>query len=384
MKLGIITNRYPAGREDTASPFVRDFVGALRERKVTVSVFTPEYVVDKPETDPEIFRFPWYGSALPIGSLNYRNPFNWLKLANFLYSGRKAAVPFAINYDVDYLLALWALPSGYFARYISQRTGIPYSVWCLGSDVYKWSERPFFGYTTRQVLLGADHLFGDGFDLCQKVEELTGRECRFLPSARRREKRTVLPKANYNRFFYLGRLEREKGVEDMLLAFSYVAKKKPAVLEIAGWGSLAGEIPRRIAELKLEEKASFLGKISEKEAATYLRRASCVLIPSHSDSIPLVLTEAVASGTPVIATDVGDLGYLVRKFSLGKVVSPRDPKNLAEALLAFMQEKRNYDPASSGLLDLLDVNRAANEFLKVIAGKRKGEPLRSQMASLFD
>jgi len=71
------------------------------------------------------------------------------------------------------------------------------------------------------------------------------------------------------------------------------------------------------------------------------------------------LTEAVASGTPVIATDVGDMGYLVRKFSLGKVVPPHDPENLANAMFAFMQEKRNYDPASSGLLDLLDVNRAA-------------------------
>ncbi len=384
MKLGIITNRYPASPEDSASPFVKDFIEAVRERGITVSVFTPEYIVDKPDNDPEVFRFPWYGSAVPIGSLDYRNPMNWLKLVNFLYCGRKAAMPFVVTYDVDYLLALWALPSGYFARYISQRVGIPYSVWCLGSDVYKWSERPLFGYTTRQVLLGADHLFGDGFDLCQKVEELSGRECRFLPSARRREKRSVLPKTNYNRFFYLGRLEREKGLDDLLLAFSYVVKKKPAVLEIAGWGSLAKELPRRIAELKLDDEISYLGKVSEQEAAMYLRRASCVLIPSHSDSIPLVLTEAVASGTPVIAADVGDLGYLVRKFNLGKVVPPRDPKNLAEAMFAFMQERRNYDPASSGLLDLMDVNRAANEFLKVLARKRSGQLLRSQMANLFD
>ena len=115
-----------------------------------------------------------------------------------------------------------------------------------------------------------------------------------------------------------------------------------------------------------------------------MRRASCVLIPSHSDSIPLVLTEAVSSGTPVIATDVGDMGYLVRKFNLGRVVPPHDPNNLAQAMFDFMQEKRNYDPASSGLLDLLDVNRAANDFLKVIARKRSGQPLRSQMANLFD
>lgn len=384
MKLGLITNRYPSGPGDTASPFVRDFAAALRKRNVKVSIFTPEYAVDRPEADPEVFRFPWYGSAVPIGSLNYRNPINWVKLANFLYNGRRAAMPFVLTHDVDYLLALWALPSGHFARYISQRTGIPYSVWCLGSDIYKWSALPFFGYATRQTLLGADHLFGDGFDLCQKVEELTGRECRFLPSARLRERRTVLPKTSHNRFFYLGRLEREKGVEDMLLAFSYVAKKKPAVLEIAGWGGLSGEISRRIDELKLGDRAAFLGKISEKEATDRLRRASCVLIPSHSDSIPLVLTEAVASGTPVIATDVGDLGYLVRKFNLGKVVRPRDPNNLAEAMFAFMEEKRNYDPASSGLLDLLDVNRAADDFLKVIAGTRRGEPFREQMAHLFD
>jgi glycosyltransferase involved in cell wall biosynthesis len=284
---------------------------------------------------------------------------------------------------VDYLLALWAIPSGYFARYISQRTGIPYSLWCLGSDVYRWAHKPGFGLVTRQVLSGADHLFGDGFDLCQKVEELTGRECQFLPSARKRERGTILPKAEFNRFFYLGRLERAKGVEDLLIAFSYLAKKKPATLEIAGWGSMEKELPKRIAELRLEGKVTFLGKISEKEAVTYLRRASCVVIPSHSDSIPLVLTEAVACGTPVVATDVGDLGYLVRKFNLGKVVPARDPKALCEALMQFMHERRNYDPASSGLLDILDVNKAADDFLRKIAGRRTGPALTTPMSSLF-
>jgi glycosyltransferase involved in cell wall biosynthesis len=383
MRLGIITNRYPAGPEDTASPFVKDFVLALRQRRIAVSVFTPRYFADRLDNDPELFRFPWAGSAVPIGSLDYRLPHNWYKLANFLYHGRRAAIPFTVNYDVDYLLALWAIPSGYFARYISQRTGIPYSVWCLGSDIYKWVHKPVFGLLTRQVLQGADHLFGDGFDLCQKVEELTGRECSFIPSARKRERSNILPKAEFNRFFYLGRLEREKGVEDLLLAFSYLVKKKSATLEIAGWGRMEKEMPKRIAELKLEGRATFLGKISEKEAATYLRRASCVVIPSHSDSIPLVLTEAVACGTPVIATDVGDLGYLVRKFNLGKVVPPRDPKNLFEAMLDFIQERRVYAPASSGLLELLDVNKAADDFLKKIARQRSGKDLTAPISSLF-
>jgi glycosyltransferase involved in cell wall biosynthesis len=383
MRLGIVTNRYPVSRNDTASPFVKDFVSALRERKATVSIFTPEYLVDKTDDDPEVFRFPWAGSAVPIGSLDFKSPVNWYKLANFLYSGRKAAVPFAVSYDVDYLLALWALPSGYFARYISQRMGIPYSVWCLGSDIYQWADKPAFGLITRQVLHGADHLFGDGFDLCQKVEMITGRECKFLPSARQRGERTVLPKSAFNRFFYLGRLEREKGIEDLLIAFSYVAKKRGAVLEIAGWGSMAQQLPKRIEELKIDDCASFLGKISEKEAATRLRRASCVIIPSHSDSIPLVLTEAVSSGTPVIATDVGDLGYLVRKFNLGKVIPPRDPKILAQAMFEFMEEKRNFDPAASGLLELLDVNRAADDFLKTLGRQRSGRELRTPIHSLI-
>jgi len=383
MRLGIVTNRYPVGPNDTASPFVKDFVSALRERKTSVSIFTPAYLIDKIDDDPEVFRFPWAGSAVPIGSLDFRSPVNWYKLANFLYCGRKAAVPFAINYDVDYLLALWALPSGYFARYISQRMGIPYSVWCLGSDIYRWADKPVFGLLTRQVLYGADHLFGDGFDLCQKVEMLTGRECPFLPSARRRDQRTILPKAEFNRFFYLGRLEREKGIEDLLIAFSYVAKRRSAVLEIAGGGSLAKQLPKRIEELKIDDSTRFLGRISEKEAATHLRRASCVIIPSHSDSIPLVLTEAVCCGTPVIATDVGDLGYLVRKFNLGKVVPPRDPKVLAQAMFEFIEEKRNFDPAASGLLELLDVNRAADDFLKRIGRQRSSRELRAPLKSLI-
>jgi hypothetical protein len=66
------------------------------------------------------------------------------------------------------------------------------------------------------------------------------------------------------------------------------------------------------------------------------------------------------------------------------VVRPHNPEGLAKAMFEFMQEKRNYDPASSGLLDLLDVNRAADDFLKTVARRRSGQPLRSQMANLFD
>ena len=69
------------------------------------------------------------------------------------------------------------------------------------------------------------------------------------------------------------------------------------------------------------------------------RHADCIVIPSISESIPLVLSEGVNANKPLIVTNVGDMGYLAEKYKLGYVVEKENYNDLAEALIKMSNAK---------------------------------------------
>ena len=379
-RICLITNRYPAHPDDVASPFVRDFHLGLKERGIGVSVFTPWYDSEKSEYGRDVVRFRWRGGTKVVGALNPFSPREASQIISFLREGKRQLLEHLERTRPDFCLALWALPSGWLARQARREFGIPYSVWCLGSDIYVWAKKPFLRGMTRSVLRGAEHLFADGFDLRERVEKLSDRRCSFLPSMRRlpqvSEKEVRLDPAKFN-LLYLGRWERKKGIDDLLKAVSLVKGKLPSLcLHVLGWGGFETKMNELIAEHGLGHQVKVAGKVSTQRVAGYIRAADCVIIPSKGDSIPLVFSEALQMGTPLIVTNVGDMGHLTRKFGLGKVVSPGSARRLARAIIEFASEKKDYSGNMSEALSLLDIDRAVDNFLRVTGqGKRACSPV---------
>lgn len=160
----------------------------------------------------------------------------------------------------------------------------------------------------RRALRSATGLFADGDELAEKVSRLAGRHCHFLPSLR------VLPfdtlRLTREKFFlYLGRIEKSKGVFDLLKAFSRIKQDIwDYRLLFIGDGAASAQLRKMVERLKLRGKVHILGQIPFEEVVDYLQRARALVIPTHSDSIPLVFGEALQTATPMIVTDVGDLG----------------------------------------------------------------------------
>ncbi len=370
LKICLITNRYPSHPDDVASPFVRDFHLGLRKKGVDVSVFTPYYRTERIESREDVIRFHWKGEEKVVGSLNLFNPQELLQLFSFLKNGKCQLLHHLRRTHPHSCLALWALPSGWFAYQAKKELGIPYSVWCLGSDIYVWAKKPFLRKIIKKILKEADHLFADGFDLKEKTERLSGKKCLFLPSMRRlppapKEKGLLDPK-KFN-FLYVGRWEKKKGLDDLIKAFSQVKEKLHCVnLYILGWGNFEKGLRKLIKVHKLEDQVKILGKVSTTSVAEYIKQADCVTIPSKGDSIPLVFSEALQMETPLIVTDVGDMGYLVERFELGKVVSPGDIQRLAQAMIEFVIERGDYSKNMLKALKLLDIEKAVDDYLKTI------------------
>ena len=375
-KICLITNRYPAHPDDAASPFVRDFHLGLKKKGVEVFAFTPYYETEKKSPEEDVIRFKWAGGEKVVGALNLFNPKEAFQLFSFLKNGKQQILEQLEKVRPDFCLALWALPSGWFAYLAKKRRGIPYSVWCLGSDIYVWAKRPFLRGIIKKVLKEADFLFADGFDLKEKVEELSGRKCLFLPSMRKlsagstgpeTSDRTIELDKSKTNFLYLGRWEKKKGLDELIKAFALVRKEIARInLHILGWGNYEREMQKLIDKLELKKDIKIVGKVSTNLVVAYLKESDCLVIPSKGDSIPLVFSEALQMKTPLIVTDVGDMGDLVKRFDLGKVVPCGDVQKLAWAMKEFIKEGKDYSKNIPEVLKFLNIEKAVDDYLKTI------------------
>lgn len=376
-KLCLITNRYPVYPDDVASPFVRDFHLGLKKKGIDVSVFTPYYLTPRSDWEKEVIRFRWSGGTKVVGALNPSKSQELSQLLSFFKNGKRELLECLNQNKADACLALWALPSGWFAYQAKKKLGIPYSVWCLGSDIYVWAERPILKGLTRKILQNAEHLFADGWDLCERVRKLSGKECHFLPSMRKlppaAEHGKLVDSDKFN-FLYVGRWEKKKGLEELIRAFGQVKQSlSSANLYILGWGEFENQMRGLIVTLKLEDTVKIIGQVPTGSVSNYIKQADCLVIPSQGDSIPLVFSEALQMGTPLIVTDVGDMGKLAEKFDLGKVVPPGDIPRLSLAMIEFAVEKRDYSRKVPDILKLLDPDKAVDDFLNIVfhQGHRK-------------
>jgi len=90
--------------------------------------------------------------------------------------------------------------------------------------------------------------------------------------------------------------------------------------------------------------------------------AAGVIIPTRCDSLPLTFGEAMQLKRPVIVTDIGDLKYFTEKYGVGLVVPPGSPNHLAEAMIRFISEKKEYGHGFDECVEELDIDRAADRF----------------------
>jgi glycosyltransferase involved in cell wall biosynthesis len=353
-RLGLLTHNFPLrpdGASDAGS-FAADLASMLRGPDCEVTVFCQSLgPTVQPANEIQIHQFQWSGEDWKLGHLEWTNPRHLARLFSYFQNGRREVLKFVKDYDIQYCLALWVVPSGYFAYYAGEKLGVPYTVWALGSDINKYYRFGLRGLM-RRVLARADHVLADGLDLVRKIEAVTGEgRCRFLPSSRNLlngGSGTVLRPPGC-RFLFVGRLEPVKGIDLLIPAFARVAGKTGnPVLEIIGTGSLQEETVGAIRNHHLEGRVEFRGSVSNAELREAYRRSHCLVIPSRSESLPLVFSEAAQFGLPVIAADVGDLRHFVELYQAGLVVPPESVDALAMAMNSFVDGRINWSPEGVG------------------------------------
>ena len=191
---------------------------------------------------------------------------------------------------------------------------------------------------------------------------------------------------------YVGRIEPLKGVDTLIRALAHLrdsglASRYPHYLAVIGGDpddktrAMNSEMARLQAlshELGLDDLVLFLGKRSQTSLPYYYSAADVLVMPSHYESFGMVALEAMACGTPVVASQVGGLAFLIQDGVTGFVVPGGDTlalserlaqiisqpglrKRLGEQAAAYAQEYA-WEKITSRILDLYD------EVLGVTAG----------------
>jgi glycosyltransferase involved in cell wall biosynthesis len=365
IKLLLITNRYPAHKDDSASPFVADFVAGLNRNGIKPTILTPFYHADRYEDDSSIVRFKWGESERTIGSLPLLKPSSWFKIVSYVRRGYAEAERLHRAYNFDFCLALWAAPSGLFAHKLNRKFGLPYAVWCLGSDIHTYTKIPIVGNMILETLNASDRVFSDGYDLGQMAEKLSGCTYHFLPSFRRIDYSPPTDRKRDQLLICPGRIEKSKGVFDLLEAFQSIANRHSSwSLYYVGEGRARDKLQKRISAYGLSSQVKSFGFMRSEEMFGLMGRAAGIIIPTHRDSLPLTFGEAMQLKRPVIVTDVGDLRHFTEKYHVGMVVPPASPSLLAQALTRFITEEKNYENGFDECVDELNIDRATDCFSK--------------------
>jgi hypothetical protein len=146
MNICLITSSFPSRPDDVVqAPFLIDFTEGLKKRNHRVFVFTQDRQGEKEEflKDVRVKWFPWIKSKKPLVQLNPFSPVDFFKILSLFLNGRRELCSFIRENRIEACLALWVLPGGYFANQAFRRAKIPYSIWSLGSDIYRYGRNPF-------------------------------------------------------------------------------------------------------------------------------------------------------------------------------------------------------------------------------------------------
>ncbi|MGR3303179.1 MAG: glycosyltransferase [Candidatus Scalindua sp.] len=141
---------------------------------------------------------------------------------------------------------------------------------------------------------------------------------------------------------YVGNMEPVKGTDIAIDAFCRLCGERDDLIFVfVGDGTLRPDLEQVVNKAGLSDRVRFEGRKPNTEVATYLYAADILVMPSRNEGLGVIIMEALACGTPVVATRVGGIPELICDEGLGILVEPENPIALAGGISSGL--KRTWD-----------------------------------------
>lgn len=166
---------------------------------------------------------------------------------------------------------------------------------------------------------------------------------------------------------WVGRLEPLKGVDVLIEAFAQLSRPDALLLLVGGDGEADGyrrELEAIAERAGVRERVRFLGPVPHEELPWYYAAADICVVPSYYESFGLVAVEAMACGTPVVASRVGGLAETITDGVTGFLIPWRCPEPFAEKLEILLENRElreRFSAAARRAVEPLRWSRIAAE-----------------------
>jgi glycosyltransferase involved in cell wall biosynthesis len=164
---------------------------------------------------------------------------------------------------------------------------------------------------------------------------------------------------------YVGALTLQKGVAQLFSAISFI--KRPDVkLFIIGDGPLKDQLKTKIRNLSLEDRVLLLGSVPYCHLHHYLNEMRLLVLPSlYGEGLPNVILEAMACGTPVLATPVGGIPDVIRDDETGFILTSTEPFKIAKKINEILiKDDKELQKIVNNALKLINTNYRLESAVK--------------------
>ncbi len=351
MNLLFISREFPGKREPEQATFNRQQIGGLSAR-MKIKVISPRpwfpfcrrhlyypilpLIEREKRGNIEIF-YPKFFN-LPVLGRNFQPFFLSLALCRTVRKIRR-------NFPFDAIYTNPLYPDAAASLTIGRRFKVPITAAALGSDVNmslnsRWRRRQLM-----KVLKNVSAVMTVSNDLQKKVTDIFPQvKCKtiydgvdhtlFQPIERAEARKLLGLKKEGKIILFIGNLLKSKGVQELKNGFLQLAKPGDTLFFIGD-----GPMKKRLADKKTGCAVILKGRIPHQEISLWLNAADLLCLPSYQEGVPNVILEALACGTPVVATKVGGIPEILPERECGILVPAGDTLVLMEAIKEALKKE---------------------------------------------
>jgi glycosyltransferase involved in cell wall biosynthesis len=279
----------------------------------------------------------------------------------------RAAVNASREYDIPWVATNHAMPENLIdnLRLLAPLARpINYMLKELGARFYSGAD-----YVTMPTEAALEMLKGDSFHAPHKAISCGIDLSRFAPGK--------VPDEVYERFgipkgkpviLYVGRLDAEKHISILIRAFDKVVANRDIHCVVVGKGTDADNLHDLVKELGVEDKVIFTGRVEDEDLPLLQRIGEVFVMPSPVELQCLAMLEAMASGSPVLAVNVGALYELCHDGENGYLFELDDWEQLAEQLAKLLDDPKLRKRMSEKSLQIAkthDLSHTIEEFVQL-------------------
>jgi glycosyltransferase involved in cell wall biosynthesis len=352
----ILTTSFPRFHGDNAGRFVCNFARELNQMGVKMRVIAPHDSAVVENTHPfpvEYFRYfspeSWqtlaYGAG--IASRLKNNFIRIFQLPFFLLSFFFSALKNSRQTQIFH--AYWMF-AGLVAIAVKCFTSIPVVINLFGSDIL-FLKIPVIWSLLCKILNRADAIVCESQHFAdQLIAKGISKEIihicswgidleQFKPCVKLSKRKSLQLPKELPLILAVGNLSERKGHKYLLGSLPKILNDfGPVKVIIVGEGDFRGCLEKMIADLNLEQHVRLMGFQKEETIPNWLNTADIFILSSLLEGTPNILLEAMACRLPVVTTDVGGIGNVVKNGYNGIIIPPRSESKLAEAVISLLQD----------------------------------------------